>query len=138
MNRLFGLGAIMMGLALVAATAVTARDENAPSIKDIMTKAHKGGDSILGRIRADLKDTDTNWADVTKESKELVKLGTDLSKAKPEKGEAKSWKKLTDNYIKNVKTLQAAAEKKDKKTAQAAVGRIGMSCGACHKAHKPA
>src|SRR5947209_4779124 len=132
MNRLFGLGAGVVALALVCGLSASAGDEKGSSIKDIMTKAHKGGDSILGRIRADLKDTDPNWEDVNKGSKELVKLGADLSKAKPEKGEARSWKKLTDNYVKNVKTLQSAAQKKNKTAATAAVGRIGTSCGACH------
>jgi hypothetical protein len=136
MYRLLGLVAV---LALVSGTSVTADEKKGdkPSIKEIMTKAHKGSDSLLSKLRAELKESDTDWADVGKNSKELLKLGTELGKAKPDKGEQKSWKQLTTAYAKNAKALEEAAGKKNKKAAESALTRITGSCTSCHKAHKP-
>jgi cytochrome c556 len=136
MYRLLGLIAV---LALVCGTSVIAADkkDDKPSIKDIMTKAHNGGESLLGRLRAELKESDPDWADVNKNSKELVKLGGDLAGAKPDRGDLKSWKKQTTAYVANAKALASAAAKKDRKAAEGSLKRITSSCTACHAAHKP-
>ncbi len=71
-------------------------------------------------------------------SKELVKLGTSLGKNEPPQGEKESWDKLTQAYLDCAKTLNGAAEKKDKETATASQTKLTTMCMTCHKVHKPA
>ncbi len=127
------LACVVAGLALLAVGVAVAAD---PTIKEIMTKAHKGSKSLLGDLRAELKQDEPDWATVQKDSKELVELGTSLGKNKPPKGEQESWDRLTSAYLANAKALDAAAGQMDKGAAQTALGKIGGSCKACHQAHK--
>jgi hypothetical protein len=123
------------GVLVFVASAVGA-DDKTPPIKEIMTKAHKGGDSLLATVGKDLKADTPDWAEVGKLSKQLVELGTALGKNKPPKGDQASWDKLTKDYLDTATTLETAAEKKEKKDAAAAQSKLAGSCMACHKAHK--
>ena len=63
------LAYVASALALLAAAAVVvspagAQGEKTPSIKEIMTKAHKGGDSLLARVGQELRADEPDWADV--------------------------------------------------------------------------
>jgi hypothetical protein len=138
MNRVWSVAA---GLAVAAGVMVLgasgAREEKEPTIKEIMTKAHKGGDSLLSTVGKDLKAAEPDWADVQTKSKELVKLGTSLGKNTPPKGEKESWEQLTKAYLDCAKTLEAAADKKDKETAAAAQKKLTTMCMNCHMVHRP-
>jgi cytochrome c556 len=128
-------------LAAIAALAFTlgssnAEDDKNPTIKEIMTKAHKGGDAIIAKVGKELKGKEPDWTEVTKQAKELVSLGMALGKNKPPKGEQESWDKLTKQYQETAKVLLAAAEKKEQKDAVAAHKKLASSCMACHSAHK--
>jgi cytochrome c556 len=134
MNRLVGMAAL---LAVVVGLSARAQDtDKPPSIKAIMTKAHKGGDSILAKLRGELEADDTDWAQVQKMSQELVDVGTALGKNTPPRGEKKSWQEKTSLYKANATALNKAAGRKDKEQAQGAFKRLQSSCLACHKAHK--
>lgn len=139
MTRLYRVVAPLAVLAGLAAwlAPTMAEDKKDPTIKEIMTKAHKGADSLIETIGKELKADDPSWDDVVKNSKELATLGTALSKNDPPKGEKESWEKLTKLYQTNSKALVAAAEKKDKKDAAASHMKLKMMCGTCHTAHKP-
>jgi cytochrome c556 len=130
MKRLACAGA---GLVLLAGLAVAAD----PTIKEIMTKAHKEGSGLLADVGKALREDEPDWDDIQKETKELVELGTALGKNDPPKGEKDSWERQTKGYLDKVKTLQAAAERKDKPASQAAFTKVRTSCGACHMAHRP-
>src|SRR5438067_185117 len=118
MSRLVGMAAL---LAAVVGLSARAQDgDKPPSIKAIMTKAHKGGDSILAKVRIELKTEDTDWAEVQKMSKELVDLGTALGKNTPPRGEKESWQRLTGLYRTNATALNSAAGRKNKEQAQTA------------------
>jgi cytochrome c556 len=137
MTKTWGVAgaAVLAGLA-VALSPSSAEGDKDISIKEIMTKAHKGGDSLLATLRQELQQDEPDWAEVQKDSKELVKLGTTLGKARPPRGEKESWKKQTGMYVATAKALSAAADKKDKAGASAAFKKLQSSCTACHKAHK--
>jgi cytochrome c556 len=121
------------GLALLAGIAMAAE----PTIKEIMTKAHKGSKSLLGDMNAELKEDEPDWNDIQKDSKELVELGTSLGKNKPPKGEQSSWEQLTKNYLTNAKELDTAAQGKNKAAAKMALGKLQGSCKDCHMNHRP-
>jgi hypothetical protein len=137
MNRLLvALGVVFLaGVALVANSS-RAEDDKDLSIKDIMAKAHKGGDALLARLLKAIKSDDTDWDTVQKQTRELLDLGTALGKAKPSKGDQASWDRLTRAYVDNAKDLDEAAKKKDKKTVAADLKKIQGMCSGCHKPHK--
>jgi hypothetical protein len=129
------VAALLVGLAVSWAQS-SAEDDKDPSIKAIMTKAHKGGDSLLATVGNDLKAADPDWEDIQKKSKELVKLGTALGKNEPPKGDTQSWEKLTKSYVDTAKQLEAASKAKEKSKAVTAHTKLTKMCMACHKAHK--
>jgi hypothetical protein len=137
MKRSIGLSAMLVLGAALVAPGVGAEEKKkgkVPSISEIMTAAHKGAESAREKAKAALKDKD--YEDLGKYAKKLTQLGTDLSKNKPPKGAAKSWKNLTSTYIKNAKALQKAAADKNAGGAKKALDGIGGLCAKCHTAHK--
>lgn len=131
---------VLTGVAVVTALALglglsRAADKEL-TIKEIMTKAHKGGDSIIEHLKKDLKEKEPDWTEVKEHAKELVDLGTALGKAAPKKGEKDSWEQKTKTYVENAKALDAAAGKKETKAAQASLQKLATSCMGCHRAHK--
>ncbi|HTU23230.1 MAG TPA: hypothetical protein VMG10_34670 [Gemmataceae bacterium] len=129
------LAVVLLGLA-ASWTQLIAEDDKEPSIKAIMTKAHKGGNSLIKTLEKDLKSAEPDWKDDEKKAKELVKLGTALGKNMPPKGSKESWEKLTKSYVDTAKDLEAAVTAKEKKKAVTAHTKLTKMCAACHKAHK--
>jgi cytochrome c553 len=137
MSRVMPLSTGLTVLAVLAvALGWASADDKTPSIKDIMTKAHKGGDSLIEKLGKELKADEPKWDDVQKETKELVDLGSALGKNDPPKGEKESWAKLTKQYVDEAKVLDGAAQKKDKAAAAEAQKTLKTYCAACHKEHK--
>jgi cytochrome c556 len=127
--------ALGLGVMLLAyGSAATGADDKIPTVKEIMTQGHKGTDSLLGKLKGEVKGE--KWEDATTNAKALVVFGEALGKNKATKGDEKSWKTLSDKYLMNTKAVLTAVEKKDAKGANAALAAIGKSCGECHKAHK--
>jgi hypothetical protein len=132
-----GILTVLGGTATTWEAVRAAEEAKTPTIKEIMKKGHSGDSSLLSQLRAELKDDEPEWGDIQKQTKELVTLGTALGKNDPPRGDADSWKDLTKKYLGHAKDLDKAAQKKDKKAAKAAFGKVQGSCMACHKAHKP-
>jgi cytochrome c556 len=126
-------GALALAVILTGVQAEDKEDKG-PSVKEIMTKAHKGADSTLNKARAALKDKD--FDELATRAATLVKLGEDLGKAKFPRGEAESWKTLTSTYVKNAKALEKAAKDNDEATAKKTIGGLNTSCKKCHDTHK--
>lgn len=133
--------AVVAGFGVVAVVlaggGLTADDkkEKLPDISEIMKKAHGKTDGYLGKIGKAAKAG--KWEDAQKTAKDLVLIADALAKNEPPKGEAKSWEKLTKQYIDTSKKIEAGAKKEDAKAVGDGLGSIGKSCGECHKAHKP-
>jgi hypothetical protein len=133
--RVTGFLALLVGAGLTL-NAIGADKEKEPTIKEIMTKAHKGGNSLIQKLGKELKAADPEWEAIQKQAKDLVKLGTSLGKNDPPKGEKDSWEKLTKEYLDNAKSLEKAANDKNKEKATESQKALSKSCMACHKAHK--
>jgi hypothetical protein len=134
--RFAAAGVVLLAGLAWAVNGSGAGEEKDPSIKAIMTKAHKGGNSLLATVRKDLMSDETNWADVQKKTKELVKLGTALGKNEPPRGDKESWAKLTGAYVENAKALDAAVGKQQKDEALKEQMKLAGRCMECHKAHR--
>lgn len=64
------------------------------------------------------------------EKKKLLDSYEALTKQKPPKGDAESWKKFTDELLKSAKDFDAG------KAGAAEAYKKAVSCAPCHKAHK--
>ena len=124
-KKLIGL---MTGLVLLVAfvclpVASAADDDDKPkhSIKDVMKKVMKGKPNLLSKVVESGSE---------KEKKELHEWLVALSKNKPPKGEADSWKKLTGKLVSSSQDLVDGKEGAGKAVMKAA------NCKACHGEHK--
>ncbi len=127
---------VALALGVAAALAVAAD----PPIKEIMTKGHMGGDSLLGGIEKQVKADSPDWDAVTKNADQLVEFGKVLAKSDPPKdakGTKEAWQKQTQIYVDNVTALDDAAKKKDKSATAASAMKLRNSCGGCHIDFKP-
>ncbi len=59
-----------------------------------------------------------------------------LARAKPEKGDAASWKSKVGEYQKVALALAKAAVAKGSEDIKTEVGKLSKMCEGCHKAHK--
>ncbi len=121
---------------LVVSAVIGFSAEDPSSIEDVMIKAHKNKTGLRDQIAAELKKASPDWPEVQKKTKEFAKLAGTLSKFKPEKGDLASWKKLSEAYAGEVKSLDDAAGKKDKDLATKANDKLKMSCTPCHDVHR--
>ncbi len=121
------LGMISMMAAYGAATAADAKDAD---ISTIM-KASFGKGGFKTTLPAAVKGE--KWDEATKLAKEWAEYGAALGKNKPPKGDAESWKKMSEAFTASTKSILTAAEKKD---AKALTKAMAFNCQGCHKGHK--
>lgn len=128
---LAGMLAFTCGFGLAAAATM-----RSPDISEIMNKGHNAKTGFIVQLRNEMKKGSPDWKTVQDTSSEFVKLAEGLPANDPPKGSKDSWKKLCDTYVKTVKDLDAAAQKKNKSGCDAALAKLGKSCGGCHSQHK--
>jgi len=120
-QMLTGLGCAL-GAAVLWMTASTASADKhkVKTTKEVMKLAHKDGllKKVLGG-KASVKEKQT-----------LALLYVDLSKNKPKKGDANSWKKLTGALVQS-----SVAYAKGNDNAKAALSKAS-NCKGCHRKHK--
>jgi hypothetical protein len=133
-NRLLGL-VLLVAAGFMVTGLAAGHGGDTMTNKQIMAKVN-GPKGVFAALKKELSQSQPNWADVTKESKEIVELTEALAKNAPRKGSQASWEKLTEAYTKNAKTLVDAADKMDLKAAKAAQQAIASSCTGCHRVHK--
>jgi hypothetical protein len=131
-RALFAPALLVAAVVLASAGA----EKKGPSVKDIMTKAHKGGDSLLGRLELDLGRDAPDWPADRERTKELVGLGTALGKHLPPQGARKSWVAWTNRYLVAAKALDAAVEQKSLKSSRDALDQLKGTCSGCHRDHR--
>jgi len=130
------LSATIGAVALILATANTGgaedkKDEKLATIKEIMSKGHKGADAFISKIKSEAKDG--KWDEAKDHAKALALFGEQLGKNKPAKGDAASWEKLSKKYAESTKAALKATEDKDAKAVNKA---LTINCKECHDAHK--
>lgn len=113
--------------------ALTAADEK-PTIDEIMKKNHNKKAGLFPKIQKSVEGGKLDEAAPL--AKNLATNAAKLPTVKPEKGDAKSWEKLSTGYAATAKALAEACEKNDAAAAKAAAMKLGGSCKACHDAHR--
>jgi cytochrome c556 len=127
-----GLFAVALSFGTAATPISPNNDDKVPDISEIMNKGHKGADSYMSLIRKAAKSE--QWGDAQKYAKSLAVFGECLGKNKPPKGDAESWKTLTEKYAAATKAVFKATEDKNAKAVNAALGTI--DCKGCHSKHR--
>ena len=130
------VAALVLAVGVGLVDGLAAENKNEPSIKVIMKKANNGDKSLLGQVGKELMAGEPNWATIRTNTKELLGLADSLTKSTPTKGSKESWKKLTAEYVANLKALDDGAQKKSKEGADAAHQKLITSCSACHRVHR--
>lgn len=125
-----------LGVLTVAFGTASATDDAVPSIKKVMQVLNKGGKAESAKLKKELANGSPDWKAVQSSSKQFATLGATLAKNEPPKGEADSWKMMSDAYAADCKALDEAAQKEDLVGAKAAFMKLSNSCMTCHKAHK--
>lgn len=105
-------------------------------IEAIMKKAFKKG-GLRQQINTEIDKDKPNWPEVETKTGELKKMCDALCNEKQPQGEAASWKKLTEDLAKNVKSLGDAAGRKDQANAKVFMAKVNNSCKECHDIHRP-
>lgn len=134
-SRLTGLAAAL-AMVLAGAFAANAFDDKVPTAKEVMGKLNKGPKALTPSIEKALNAGTPDWETVKKQADEFVVLAEALGKNTPKKGEAESWKSLTDAYLANAQALAKAVDAKDHGAAVEVHAKLKSACMACHKAHK--
>src|SRR5439155_8470261 len=113
MMRLAKLCAVLVlgAVAVLALAPSRADDKKDPTIKEIMNKAHKGGNSLIQKVGKELKAAEVDWDHIAEHTKELLDLGKGLIKNDPPRGEKESWEKLSKQYEDTATVLDKAAQK---------------------------
>ena len=127
------LGGCLVAVVLAGSPSVNA-DDKQPTNEEIMKKLHgkNGSHKLINKAL----DAGPDWDTITKHAKIYADLAALLEKNKPEKGDAGSWKKLSEAYAKDAKALSDAAAKKDTNQVKEVFGKLKESCDACHENHR--
>jgi len=110
-----------------------------PPFLKIMEDNFSGKKNIHKAVKKGLEADTLNWVDVTTLTKQYSTAAlqvTQHAKTKPEKGDSKSWAKLSMQMGAQAKDLDAAVTKKDKDKALAAIEKLHETCEACHENHR--
>ncbi len=98
-----------------------------------------GKKNIHRAVKKSLEADNADWAGITTLTKQYSTAAlqvTQHAKTKPEKGESKSWEKLSMQLGAHAKELDAAVTKKDKDKSLAAIEKLHETCEACHENHR--
>ncbi|HJZ89430.1 MAG TPA: cytochrome c [Gemmataceae bacterium] len=110
-----------------------------PPFLKIMEDNFSGKKNIHRALKRAVDADPTDWAEVDKLMKQYGDAAGFIgkhAKSKPEKGDEKSWGKLTAQFAAEAKELQTAVAKKDKEAAKNTLAKLNETCEACHENHR--
>jgi cytochrome c556 len=127
------IGGCLVAFVLAGSSPVSADDKN-PTTEEIMKKIN--GKNGSHKLIAKALEAGPDWDTITKHAKIYADLAAQLEKNKPEKGDAASWKKLSQAYAQEAKALTDATAKKDTEKVKEVFGKLKESCDTCHENHR--
>lgn len=119
--------------------SATNADRESPvlSTKEIMTRAHKGKQSLLSRLNADLQKPQPDWPKGEEHLAEMIRLVSRLTTQKPPQGSLEAWNTRVHDYVDNAKDIEQNLKEQNVQAARASVGKLLKTCKGCHDAHNP-
>jgi hypothetical protein len=137
---LVGFLGLQAGVFLVGPSLIAADEpKDAPPFLKVMEDNFSGKKNVHRAIKKALDADNTDWADVANLMKQYSTAAGHVgahAKTKPEKGDDKSWTKLTAEFCAAAKELDGAVAKKDKEKAKAVIEKLHETCEACHENHR--
>ena len=127
----------LLTVSILSARPAGAKDDEKPTIEQIMKKLHKGSKAPFAAVKAQLKGGSPDWEAVESEAKIIEKYAGLLAKTEAPRGDQAHYEKLTKEHLADARSLDHAAEEKDLEKARAAMKKLGGSCKSCHTAHRP-
>jgi hypothetical protein len=128
-------GVFVVGPSLIAAD----EPKDPPPFLKVMEDNFSGKKNVHRAIKKALDADTTDWTDVSNLMKQYSTAAAHVgahAKTKPEKGDDKSWAKLTADFNATAKELDGAVAKKDKEKAKAVIEKLHETCEACHENHR--
>jgi Cytochrome C' len=128
-------GVFLIGPSLVVAD--TPKDP--PPFLKVMEDNFSGKKNVHRNLKKAVEADTTDWGEVATLMKQYsIAAGFvgQHAKTKPEKGDEKSWSKLTVQFAAEAKELDGAVAKKDKDKAIASLEKLHETCEACHENHR--
>lgn len=129
--------ATMLGLAALATSDAGADNAKTPTVKEIMGALTKGPNSAFGQTKKALGSEPPDWKAAKAAAATIRVCAPSMLKNEPPKGDKAAWGPKAEAFCKDSLALADAVEKEDLAAANAAQGRLGMSCMACHREHRP-
>lgn len=133
---LVGFVALQAGVFFVGPSVLA--DESSPFLK-VMEDNFSGKKNVHKALKRQIDADSTDWGEVAKLIKQYAAAAQNVgthSKDKPEKGDDKSWAKLTTQFAAQAKELETAVTAKDKEKAKATLEKLNETCETCHEAHR--
>lgn len=142
MKRLVCVGMMVVGVlgvsALMNRPEAQGADPEPASIKAIMQGlSGKSKSAAIPSAKKALSATPTDWAGAKAATATIANLTKSLPKFEAPEGDNADFVKQAEAYHAAAKSLADAAKSENLDAAKGALGKLGMSCMACHKAHRP-
>lgn len=128
-------GVLLFGPSLVSADS----PKDPPPFLKVMEDNFSGKKNVHRAMKKALEADSTDWADVgtlMKQYSTAAQFVGQHAKTKPEKGDEKSWAKLSGEFVAQAKELDSAVAKKDKEKAKGVMEKLHETCEACHENHR--
>ena len=137
---LVGFLATLAGVWLVGPSLLAADEpKDPPPFLKVMEDNFSGKKNVHRALKKAVDADAIDWGEVGNLCKQYATAANHVgahAKTKPEKGDDKSWAKLTEQFCAQAKELEAAVAKKDKEQIKGAIEKLHDTCEACHENHR--
>jgi len=137
---LVGFLAALAGVWFVGPSFLAADEpKDPPPFLKVMEDNFSGKKNVHRALKKAVDTDPIDWGEVgnlTKQYTTAAQFVGAHSKTKPEKGDDKSWAKLTEQFATLAKELDGAVAKKDKEQIKGAIEKLHDTCEACHENHR--
>jgi len=131
---------VQAGVLLFGPSLLTADEpKDPPPFLKLMEDNFSGKKNVHRAMKKALEADTTDWGDVAtlmKQYSTAAQFVGQHAKTKPEKGDDKSWAKLSMEFAAQAKELDGAVAKKDKEKAKGVMEKLHETCEACHENHR--
>jgi len=137
---LVGFLAVQAGVWLVGPSLLAADEpKDPPPFLKVMEDNFSGKKNVHRALKKAVDADSIDWGEVGNLCKQYTTAAGQVgahAKTKPEKGDEKSWAKLTEQFQTLSKELDAAVAKKDKEQIKGTMEKLHDTCEACHENHR--
>src|SRR5262245_11902443 len=137
---LVGFLATLAGVWLVGPSLLAADEpKDPPPFLKVMEDNFSGKKNVHRALKKAVDADTIDWGEVGNLCKQYTTAANQVgahAKTKPEKGDEKSWAKLTEQFCTLSKELDAAVAKKDKEQIKGTMEKLHDTCEACHENHR--